>query len=59
MHTQRFGRRLKLASTVAIKHQIRKLILEDSVKTAEPGARTEAHRGNCAKRRDLSKPITR
>jgi hypothetical protein len=32
MHTYRFGRKLKLPSKIAIKHQIRKLISEDSVK---------------------------
>jgi hypothetical protein len=32
MLTRRFGRKLKLPSTIAIKHQIRKLMFEDSVK---------------------------
>ncbi len=35
MRTHRFGRKLKLPSTIAIKHQIRELMFEDSVKTAE------------------------
>ena len=35
MHTRRFGRKLKLPSTIAIKHQIRKLMFEDSVKKAK------------------------
>jgi hypothetical protein len=39
MHTHRFGRKLKLPSTIAIKHQIRKLMLEESVEKAEAGAR--------------------
>ena len=43
MHTYRSGRKLKLPSTIAIKLQIRKLMLEDSVK-AEAGARAEAIR---------------
>jgi hypothetical protein len=45
MHTHRFGRKLKLPSTSAIKHQIRKLMFEDSVEKAEAGARAEAIRG--------------
>jgi hypothetical protein len=45
MHTHRFGRKLKLPSTIALKHQIRKLMFEDSVKKAEAGARAEAIRG--------------
>ena len=32
MHTHRFGRRLKLPATIAIKHQIRKLMFEDLVR---------------------------
>ena len=32
MHTLRFGRKLKLPSTVAIKHQIRRLMAEDQIK---------------------------
>jgi hypothetical protein len=42
MRTHRFGRKLKLPSTIAIKHQIRRLMLEDWVKEAELRARTEA-----------------
>ena len=42
MHTYRFGRKLKLPATIAIKHQIRKLIFEDLVKEAEVIARAEA-----------------
>src|ERR1700758_5623089 len=34
-----------ITSTSAIKHQIRKLIFEDSVEKAEAGARAEAIRG--------------
>ena len=45
MHTNRFGRKLKLPSTIAIKHQIRKLMLEESLdEKAEAGARVEAAR---------------
>jgi len=32
MQTRRFGKTLKLPSTIAIKHQIRKSMLEDSLK---------------------------
>ena len=35
MRTRRFGREIKLPSTIAIKHQIRKLMFEDAVKKAE------------------------
>ena len=41
MHTHRFGKRIKLPSTIAIKHQMRKLMLEDLVKEAELVARAE------------------
>ena len=44
MHTHRFGRKLKLPSTIAIKNQIRKLMLEESLEKAEAGARVEAAR---------------
>ena len=42
MRTQRFGRTIKLPSTIAIKHQIRKLMFEEAVKNAEAA---EAIRG--------------
>jgi hypothetical protein len=50
MRTHRFGRKLKLPSTIAIKHQMRVLMLEDLVKEdllreAEQRAGTEAGRG--------------
>ena len=48
MRTHRFGRKLKLPSTFAIKHQIRKLMFEDTVKKAEAEARAEAIRGQLA-----------
>ena len=35
MHTHRFGKKIKLPSTIAIKHQIRKLMWEDLVKETE------------------------
>ena len=41
MRTHRFGRKLKLPSTIAIKHQIRMLMVEDALKLKNveaPGA---------------------
>ena len=35
MRTHRFGRKLKLPSTIAIKHQIGLLMSEDAVRKAE------------------------
>jgi hypothetical protein len=45
MRTHRFGQKIKLPATIAIKHQLRKLMFEDSVKKAEAEARAEAMRG--------------
>ena len=45
MQTHRFGKKIKLPSTMAIKHQLRKLMFEDLVKEAgeaEAVARAEA-----------------
>jgi hypothetical protein len=42
MDAHRFGRKLKLPSTIAIKHQIGKLMAEDEAKGAEAGARPES-----------------
>jgi hypothetical protein len=39
MQTRRFGRKIKLPATIAIKHQIMKLMLEDALK-AEADERT-------------------
>ena len=41
MQTHRFGRKLKLPATIAIKHQIHQLMFEDSMK-AEVKERAEA-----------------
>ena len=38
MYTQRFGRKLKLPSTVAIKHGLLKLMLEDHLKAQAQNA---------------------
>jgi hypothetical protein len=42
MYTHRFGRKIKLPSTIAIKHQIRKLMAHDELKKAEAEARAKA-----------------
>jgi len=39
MRRHRFGQKLKLPATIAIKHQLRKLMFEDALKKAEAGAR--------------------
>jgi hypothetical protein len=44
MQTSRFGRKIKLPATIAIKHQVRQLMFEEAVKTAEAEARAEAIR---------------
>jgi hypothetical protein len=44
MRTHRFGRKIKLPATIAIKHQLRKLMFEDAIKKAEVEARAEAVR---------------
>jgi hypothetical protein len=41
METRRFGRKIKLPATAAIKHQIMKLMLEDAIR-AEAVQRAEA-----------------
>jgi hypothetical protein len=45
MDTRRFGRKIKLPATIAIKHQVRKLMFEEAVKQAEALARAEAIHG--------------
>jgi hypothetical protein len=42
MHTIRFGRRLSLPSTIAIKHQLRKAMAADQVKKAGAEAKSES-----------------
>jgi hypothetical protein len=56
MRTHRFGRKIKLPAAIAIKYQIRKLMLEDVVKTAEAGARAEAIGGQM---REETRPLVR
>jgi hypothetical protein len=38
MQTHRFGKKIKLPSTIAIRHQLRTLMLEDLVKKVEEAA---------------------
>ena len=46
MRTHRFGRRIKLPSTMAIKHQIRTLMARDEAAKAESDAKAAAsHEG--------------
>jgi hypothetical protein len=54
MRTHRFGRKIKLPATIAIKLQLRKLMFEDAVKKAEAGARAEAIRGQL---REETRPL--
>ena len=46
MHTHRFGRKLKLPSTIAIKHGILKMMLQDELKAQAVAAKPNAHREN-------------
>ena len=41
MHTRRFGRNLKLPSTVAIQHAILRLMAQDELKAQAPAAPEE------------------
>ena len=45
MRTHRFGRKIKLPATIAIKHQIRMRMAQYEVKKAEAEARAEVFRG--------------
>jgi hypothetical protein len=44
MQTSRFGRKIKLPATIAIKHQVKQLMFEEAVGKAEAEARAEAIR---------------
>ena len=44
MNTLRFGRKLRLPSTIAIKHQVRMLMAQDESRTAEAATRSEVVR---------------
>jgi hypothetical protein len=54
MQASRFGRKIKLPATIAIKHQVRQLMFEEAVKTAEAEARAEAVR---AQLREETQPL--
>jgi hypothetical protein len=54
MYTHRFGRKIKLPATIAIKHQIRKMMFEEAVKKAEAEAGVEAVR---VQRRKEARPL--
>jgi hypothetical protein len=41
MYTHRFGRKLKLPSTVAIQHAILRLMVQDELKAQAPAAKAE------------------
>jgi hypothetical protein len=41
MHSRRFGRKLKLPSTLAIKHAILRLMVQDELKVHVPAAKAE------------------
>lgn len=45
MRTHRFGQKIKLPSTMAIKHQVRTLMAQDEIATAEAEAGAGALRG--------------
>jgi len=42
MRTHRFGRKLKLPSTIAIKHQLRMLMFKDALKNIEAAGGAES-----------------
>jgi len=46
MHTHRFGRKLKLPSTIAIKHGILRLMLQDELNAQASAAKADDSRGN-------------
>jgi hypothetical protein len=54
MYTHRFGRKIKLPATIAIKHQIRKMMFEEAVTKAEAEAGVEAVRVH---RREETRPL--
>jgi hypothetical protein len=41
MHTHRFGRKLKLPSTVAIKHGILRMMLQDELKAQDTATKAD------------------
>ena len=53
MRTHRFGRKIKLPSTMAIKHQIRTLMAQDDTERGAAEARAEVLRGQQPDEREL------
>jgi hypothetical protein len=51
MRARRFGRKLALPATIAIKHQFRMWLDQDEVKKAEVDAKAEALRGQHKEKR--------
>ena len=58
MHTLRFGRKLSLPSTIAIKHQVRTLMAQHEVKKAEDEASVEVFRGQSSLAVPSAMPVT-
>ncbi len=49
MRTHRFGRKIKLPATIAIKHQVRMRMVQDEIEKAEAEAKAEALHGQSSK----------
>jgi hypothetical protein len=58
MQTLRFGRKLSLPSTIAIKHQVRTLMARHEVKDADAGASVAVFRGQPSLAVPSSMPVT-
>jgi hypothetical protein len=58
MRTHRFGQKIKLPATIAIKHQLRKLMFEDSTKRQRLKQGLKQCADNCAKKHDRSREST-
>jgi hypothetical protein len=52
MRTHRFGRKIKLPATTAIKHQIRMRMAQYEIEKAEAEARDKALHGQSSEERD-------
>ena len=55
MHTHRFGRKLKLPSTIAIKHEILRMMLQDEIKAQ---AAAESHEELVAQRLSAAEELS-
>ena len=58
MHTLRFGRKLSLPSTIAIKHQFRTLVAQCEVEKAEAEGRVDVFRAQPSPAVTSVTPIT-